>query len=307
MRRSNGLELAFIGVWTSGYVVGTIATRAAPPLAVNAWRMGIAAGLLAGIAALRRDRWPRARDLAPVAVAGILLLAVQFGGFYLALGAGLPAATVSLVASCTPVLVGVTGAVTGSEPLSPRQWLGAALGLAGVVAALSDHLSATGSLTALLCALVGLTGSVSGTLAQRRLPTRPGLAAVASLEAAVAAIVLAPVAALHGGLAIPLHPVALTAIAWLALVGSATGSLILFTLIRRRGATRASALLFCIPATVALASWPILGQAPSVGVLAGLLASAVGVTLMYRQAPTPSPATTHAEPETALSDTGPVR
>ena len=47
--------------------------------------------------------------------------------------------------------------------------------------------------------------------------------------------------------------------AWLALVAGIGAPLLLFALIRQRGATRASSFLFIVPAVTALCAWPMLG------------------------------------------------
>ena len=51
-----------------------------------------------------RAPWPRGRQLGHVIVAGLLLQAAQFGGFYWAFSLGLPAALVALIQGLTPVL-----------------------------------------------------------------------------------------------------------------------------------------------------------------------------------------------------------
>ena len=53
--RFDALGTAFILVWSSGYLVGSIATRSMAPLAVTMWRFAIAAALLAVVAAVRRE------------------------------------------------------------------------------------------------------------------------------------------------------------------------------------------------------------------------------------------------------------
>lgn len=292
MRRLDTLGLVFVLIWSGGYVVGSVAAGAAPPLAVTFWRLAGAGPVLAGVAIARRERWPTSgRTLAAVALVGVLILAVQFGGVYLALGAGMPADTSALLVSCGPLLVAAIGAGLGSERLSRQGWLGAALGIVGVVLALAGHLARPGSLAPVAFALVGLAGLVTGTLLQRRLPEWLGISALAAVECVVAAATLAPVAVLHGGLAIPLDPRAVGATAWLTLFNAVGGPLVFFTLIRRRGATRATSLLFCVPAVTALVAWPVLGQPISVGTLAGLAVAGAGVALMQRRTPVPQSVT----------------
>jgi drug/metabolite transporter (DMT)-like permease len=244
MRRVDAPALLFISIWSSGYVVGSIAAKAAAPLAVTFWRILIAAALLGLLGTLRGSRWPRdLRTIGWLALTGGLLFAVQFGGIYIGLGSGMPAGTSALIASCCPLVVAVTQALLGWERLSRVQWLGAALGLAGVVLALLDRISQPRSIEPVLWSLLGLAGFAFGTVLYNRHQARdvdPRL--VASIQCVVAGAVLAPWALLTGGLDVPFTARALGATGWLTFVNAIGGPLILYFLVRTRGATRASSL-----------------------------------------------------------------
>jgi drug/metabolite transporter (DMT)-like permease len=100
--RAGGAALAdkmaapsFVLLWSSAFIAGTIGLRSAPPLLLTLIRLA-AAGLILTVAAwVTRAPWPRGRQLGHVIVAGLLLQAAQFGGFYWALSLGLPAALVA--------------------------------------------------------------------------------------------------------------------------------------------------------------------------------------------------------------------
>ena len=77
--RLDALGTAFILVWSSGYLVGAIATRTMAPLAVTMWRFAIAAALLAVVAVVRRESWPRGREAVALLGIGVPMFAVQFG------------------------------------------------------------------------------------------------------------------------------------------------------------------------------------------------------------------------------------
>jgi drug/metabolite transporter (DMT)-like permease len=286
MKRLDVAGTLFVPIWVSGYVVGSIAAKAAPPLAVTFWRIAIAAALLAGLGALRGARWPR--DVATYAwlgAIGALLLGVQFGGIYLGLSSGMPAGTSALIASCCPLIVAVSQALLGWERLTVRQWTGAALGMSGVVLSLLDRISQPKSIEPVLWTLAGLAGFATATvLLQRRQPRHVDGLLVASIECVGASAILAPWALLHGGLAIPFTARAMGATTWLTVVNAVGGPLTYFFLIRSRGATRTSSLLFLVPAATAIASWPILGQRLGATAVAGLIVAGAGVTLMRPRA-----------------------
>jgi drug/metabolite transporter (DMT)-like permease len=76
---------------------------------------------------------------------------------------------------------------------------------------------------------------------------------------------------------------AVGATTWLTFVNAVGGPLIFYFLVRTRGATRTSSLLFVVPATTAIASWPVLGQRLGLTALAGLVVAGAGVTLIQRR------------------------
>ena len=303
MKRLDAAGMLFVLIWASGYVVGSIAAKAAPPLAVTFWRIAIGGAVLAGLGALHGARWPRdLRTLGWIGIIGALLFGVQFGGIYLGLSSGMPAGTAALIASLCPLIVAVSQALLGWERLAARQWAGAALGLAGVVLALFDRISQPKSAGPLIWTLVGLAGFASGTvLMQRRQPRNLDPRVMASIQCVAACAVLGPWALLHGGLAVPFTARAVGAGTWLCLINAVGGPLALFYLVRTRGATRASSLLFLVPAVTAIASWPVLGQRIGLSAVAGLIVAGVGVTLIQRPARGARPARAEAKAPASLA------
>lgn len=277
--RLDVIGIAFVLVWSSGYVVGALATEVLPALTVTLWRFVVAAVVLAGIARWRRDTWPRGRQLGVVALIGIPMFAVQFGALYTALADGMPASTVSLIACSSPLVVAGVSAGLRWERLTPRRWLGIALGVLGVVITLAERVGRPPSVAALLWTLLGLAGLAAGTLLQSRLAPATGPAANASVELAAASIVLAVWAPTAGPLTVPLTAHAIGSFLWLALITGVGAPLLLFSLIRTRGATRASSLLFVVPAVTALASWPVLGRPIGALTVVGLAVSGLGLWL----------------------------
>jgi drug/metabolite transporter (DMT)-like permease len=280
MRRPDLAATAFVLIWSSGYVVGSVASKAAAPVAITTWRLGLAGDVLALLARAAHVRRPSGRVVARVAGVGVVMFGVQFGFLYLAMGEGMPAGTAALLMSICPLVVAALSAAFGVERLRAPQWLGVALGEVGVVLALADRVSAPPALAPVAWTLIGLAGFAAGTLLQRRLPGELDFRVLASIECGAAGLALIPWAVLHGGLAVPLTAPALLSLSWLTLVCAVGGPLALFSLIRSRGATRASSLLFLVPAVTALVSWPALGQPFGLNTVLGLVVAAVGVRLL---------------------------
>ena len=267
----DGLGLAFVLLWSSGYVVGALATEVIAPLTVTMWRFAGAAAVLAVIARYRKETWPRGRQFWALAGMGVPMFALQFGALYTAMSEGMPASTTSLVACSSPLLVAVLSAAAGWERLRARQWVGILLGVAGVAVTLADRVGRPPSLGVLGWTLLGLLGLVIGTLLQSRVRIEAGPSAVVSVELAAAFVVMAVWAPLKGNLTIPLTAHALGTFAWLTLIAGVGAPLLLFALIRQRGATGASSLLFVVPAVTAIAAWPILGTPIGPLTLVGLV------------------------------------
>src|SRR5437763_15808570 len=82
------LAIGFIGLWSSGYVVGSLAVQNLSPLALLGVRFPLAL-LLAVPIALRTPGWGRA-PIRRLVVIGLLMQGVQFAGIYGGLGLGGP-------------------------------------------------------------------------------------------------------------------------------------------------------------------------------------------------------------------------
>jgi drug/metabolite transporter (DMT)-like permease len=276
----SGLPVAFVLLWSSAYIAGAVAVPAAAPLAVTLWRFSIAGGLLALIAWIRGERWPsRWRELGAAMAIGVLLFAVQFGGLYLGLAAHMPAATTALVTCSAPLFVATASALLGWETLTARRWVGVGIGLAGVVVTLSDRLGRPPSLAALGWTLAGLVGLAGGTLLQGRMTFTSGQAATASVELLASASVMACIAPFMGSLAIPATPSVVLAFLFITVLAGIGAPLLLFALIRARGATGASSLLFVVPPLTALEGWLVLDSRIGPAAILGLAISALGLWL----------------------------
>jgi drug/metabolite transporter (DMT)-like permease len=92
-------KAAMVPIWSSGFIVGTLAVRHAPGLSLLFWRMSAAALVMGAIAMALRAPWPRDRvSIAQMVVVGLLLQAAQFVGIFLALQHGVPAGLTALLA-----------------------------------------------------------------------------------------------------------------------------------------------------------------------------------------------------------------
>ncbi len=224
------IPVLFVAVWSSGYLVGDLGTRAASPLTLLFWRFAVATVVLVAVALATRAPWPRGlRIWVHLAVIGTLLRTIQFAGVYLGLSMGVSAGLAALVVSASPLVIAVIAVPLFGERLSRRQGMGLALGLTGVGLAVIAGLRGA-QIAALALTVAGLAGFVAGTLYQKHVGQAIDLRSGGSIQLIGATLTIAPLAALHGGLALPLTGAALGSVAWLAVVNSIGG----FTLNRPR-------------------------------------------------------------------------
>jgi drug/metabolite transporter (DMT)-like permease len=272
-------KAVMVPVWSSGFIVGTLAVRHASGLSILFWRMSVASLVMAALALALQVEWPRdLRTILEMVAVGLLLQAAQFVGIFLALEHGVPAGLVALLAGSSPLLVAVLATLLLDEHLEPVQWVGSVIGVAGVVFAVIEELSGTGSAIGFLFALIGLAGLVGGTLVQRVGGAQVDPRAANTIQLLVAAAVIAPLTALTANF--DLAAAALAPLAWLTFGLSIGAVLLFFWLLRNEKSGEATSFLYLVPATTAIAGVPILGQPLQFGAVIGLLLALIGVRMV---------------------------
>lgn len=272
----------FVLLWSSSFVAAKIGLRDISPLQFVAIRLvGCAAVLLALMLLLRRSWRPLAgwRWL-HCAIAGVLLNAVGLMAPHVGMLVA-PAAQIALVQSLTPLLAAASGVVLLNEALRPRQWLGLALGLAGVGLVVGEAaLHSPARFNGLALAFIGVLGLVSGTLYFGRfcrgVPLLPGATAQFLAAAAVAGLGAWLIEAPHAIFSAP----ALAAVAWNTIMVSLGGMGLYFLMLTHGTAARTTANFYLVPGTAALLAWAFLGEGLSPLAVAGLIVASAGCWLV---------------------------
>ncbi|HEX6346875.1 DMT family transporter [Umezawaea sp.] len=267
----------FVVLWSSAFVAAVIGTDVAPPMLLTFSRFALAGVLLAVIAWVSGSRWPRGRQLAHVVVVGLLMQGVQFGGFYSAIGLGLPGGVVALVQGLNPVVIALLAAGVLHERMTRYQWLGFAVGGGGVLLAVSDRLDS--SLGAILLCVVGLLGLSLGTVYQKAFTPDVDVRSSTAVHFLVATPFMGVATLLLETPHVSDWGVFGGVLAWIVLVNSVGTFLLLNLMLRRETAGRVGALFFLTPAVTALLAWLVLGQTLSAVALVGLALGGVGVLI----------------------------
>jgi drug/metabolite transporter (DMT)-like permease len=272
----------FVVLWTSGYVVGAAAIEVADPLPLLAVRFVLAAAILVPLAA-RRGRW-RGAPLGRLAVLGVLLHVVQFGGIYGGFALGVPAALSALaMLGLSPLVTTGLAVASGQERADPRLWIGLSVGFVGVAISLAPELGSAAAGAGLALTVLAMLGLAGGTVLQKRWGGATDPMVSAAAQNLTAAVLVAPVALFAGGrfeISVQLG----LCLAWLAF-GLAVGTLLLYVhLLRRHAASTVTALLLVVPPLTAFASALTLGEALHPASLAGMLVALAGVGVVLGRA-----------------------
>ena len=285
------MPAVFVLIWSTGFVVARYGMPHAPPLGFLTVRYALSIIAFMVWVLWARAAWPTGRaQWLHLGVSGVLMHAVYLGGVWIGvkggLGAGLAALTVGLQPLLTALWVNV-----GSGPgrVSARQWLGLALGLAGLLLVLGHKLQLGEASPANIAAgAVALLGITAGTLYQKRWVQPCDVRTANTVQLLAALLVTAPLALLEQG-SVDLHPQLIGAMAWSVLVLTLGGSSLLYLLIQRGAATAVTSLMYLVPPTTAVMAWVLFDEVLGLNVLAGLALTAAGVALVVRSAPAPSP------------------
>jgi len=271
----------FVLLWASGFIGAKLGLGYAEPLTFLALRMMMVVGLVAAIMAVTRPKWPRAADILHSAVTGLLVHGLYLGGVFVAIENGLSAGVVALIVSLQPVLTSTVANRWLGERVVLRQWLGLALGLAGIYLVLEAKI-ATGEATPLawIAAAVALFGITVGTLYQKRfgggIDWRPALA----IQYAAAGVLFSLGALAFETRVVHFSPQFLFALAWLVLVLSLGAVWLLYFLIRRAAATRVVSLFYLTPPVTALMAWALFDERLAPLSLLGMAVCVAGVFLV---------------------------
>jgi len=256
--------ILFVLIWSTGFVVARAAVPHAAPELILVARMLLTAALLGALAAIAREKLPKARQLGLHLLAGALLNGIYLCTSWWAVQRGMPAGIMSLLGALQPLVVAVASFGLLGERLAARAWTGLGVGLIGVALVLAPLLLRGGHasvpLFVAMTAMASILAMAAGTMIQRGSiggdPIRVS-GAVQNFGGGIVAI-LATVALgdyrWDGSLALWL------ALCWSVVGLSAAALSLLVWMTRHQGATRVSALLLLVPPLAAIEAWILFGE-----------------------------------------------
>ncbi len=279
------LAAYFVIVWGAGFLATKAGIQYAPPFTFLVIRFAVGILLVIPWLAWVRPRWPAsAREWFHVAVAGVLMHAVHLSGSHYAQYLGMSAGITALIMAVQPIVTALIAWRLMHQALTRAQWLGVAIGLAGVALVVWHKVDiravTAGSLAAVGTGLVAITAA---TLYQRHFCPSTDLRGATLVQFVAAFLVLVPAAYFVEGFEVRWSWALAAAIAYLVILASIGAVMALHTLVRHGHAARATSIIYLTPIVAVILEWALFGVVPTATSVAGIAVTCVGVALVTRR------------------------
>jgi drug/metabolite transporter (DMT)-like permease len=272
----------FVVLWSTGFVATKYVLRSAEPLTYLAIRMAVVVAIMAVIVVLAKPRWPDRAGIGHSVIAGILVHGFYLGGTAIAIAHSIPAGLSALIPGLQPILTSTLANRWLGERVTPLQWGGLLLGLAGVALILHGRPMSGEAGWGWLSSGVSLVSITLGTLYQRRYCRNIDWRSGNLVQYIAVAIFFAMGALAFEDRIVHWTSEFILSVAWLAIVLSIGSIGLLYWLIRRQAATSVASLFYLVPAVTALMAFVLFGERLDAVAIAGMIACAAAVFLVNR-------------------------
>ena len=289
-RRQLAFPLLFVVLWSTGFIAAKYGLPYAPPLTFLLYRFVLVAALMAVVALASRATWPATwGEVAHVAIAGWLVHGLYLGGVFVAMATGMSAGMAAMLVGLQPIVTVLLARGWLGERVGPRQWLGLALGLAGVWLVVWHKVTFTDDAQALTAIFLALAGISVGTIYQKRYCSHVDLRCGAVIQFTSCAIVYAPLVFLFEHTPIRWTPEFAFALGWAVVVLSVGAISLLYWLLRHGAASNVAGLFFLVPAVTAVMAWLLFDETLGPLAVAGMVLISLGVALARQTRDAPAP------------------
>ena len=280
-----GAPVLFVLLWSTGFIGARFGLPYIEPLTFLAVRMAFVVLIMGVIALVSRVRLPAPPEIGHSLVAGSLVHGLYLGGVFIAISQGVPAGISALIPGLQPILTSTIANRFMGESVTKQQWLGLALGLAGVALVLHDRtMLAAATPLGWIASVTSLIGITLGTLYQKRYCGHIDWRAGNLIQYAGAGTLFSLGAFAFETRVIHWSPELIFAIAWLVIVLSLAAVGLMYWLIRRSAATGFASLFYLVPVVTALLAYILFGEKLDALSIAGMVVCAAGVVIVNRGA-----------------------
>ncbi|HEV8500178.1 MAG TPA: DMT family transporter [Casimicrobiaceae bacterium] len=287
-RGGGAFAAIFVVLWSTGFIAAKFGLPYATPFAFLLARFCAVALVMAAIALATAAPWPSPRKAAHTMLVGALIQGGYLGGVFYAIAHGVSAGTSAMLVGLQPVVTVVLAMGWLGERVAARQWLGLAIGLAGVALVVHHRIGAD-SVTSVVALLIALLAISIGTLYQKRYCADVDLRTGAVVQFTTSAALMVPLALVAEPAHIEWTGSFVFALGWSVVVLSTGANLLLFWLLRHGRAADVATLFFLVPAVTAVMAWALFGETLTLQAIAGMVLIAVGVALgRARREPVPA-------------------
>jgi drug/metabolite transporter (DMT)-like permease len=280
-RRALLLFVAMCVIWGIPYLFIRIAVGELSPVILVFARTAVGALILLPIALARGEVRPLFRLWVPL----VVFAALEVGIPWLSLASAeqhISSSLAGLLISAVPLVTTLASILFANrEQIGRVNMAGLLLGVAGVAAIVGFDLHASDALAFGEMALVVVGYSVAPVILSRFLIGMPPVGVTAA-ALTMCAVVYAPAAALQWPTSVPSLGV-VAAVAVLAVVCTALGFILFFSLIGEIGPVRASVITYVNPAVAAVLGIVALKESFTAGMAIGFLLVLIGSTLATRR------------------------
>ncbi|RZI44289.1 EamA/RhaT family transporter [Herbaspirillum sp. HC18] len=272
----------FVLIWGSGYLASKTGMQYAPPFTFLTLRYAFGVLCLIPWVLVSHPTWPQTRsEWFHICVAGLLMHAINLAGSHYAQYLGMSAGITALLLGTQPLFTALFAHRVLGERLGATQWVGVALGLAGVALVVwhkVDVKAVTGA--SLLAVTISLAAITSGTLYQRSFCKQADLRSSAFIQFVLSLLVLTPLAWQVEGFTVRWSWQMVVSIMFLVIFASIFAVNALHTLMRHGHAAKVTSLLFLTPIVAVFLEWVMFGVVPSALSVAGIVVTCSGVALV---------------------------
>jgi len=273
----------FVVLWSTGFVGTKYVIHNADPLTYLAIRMAVVVVLMALICAVVRPAWPDRREIGHSIVAGILVHGFYLGGTAVAISLSIPAGLSALMPGLQPILTSTIANRWLGERVTPLQWGGLTLGLAGVALILHDRPMGGQAGWGWFASAVSLVSITLGTLYQRHYCSRIDWRSGNLVQFAAVAVLFTIGAFLFESRTVHWTAEFVLALGWLAVVLSIGSIGLLYWLIRHQAATSVASLFYLVPAVTSVMAYFLFDERLDAVAITGMVACAAAVFLVNRR------------------------